>query len=97
MAGSNGDRPELAAPAAPEVPPGMMMIPMNGGPSDIIIGHSVAAAMLGNLLDRDDMTFTVLLGEAMTGRRLARVRARDNGDPRPGPEDRAPAAPAKAG
>lgn len=56
--------------------PVMVMIPMGGRPSDIVIPQTVAVAMLGNLLDRDDVTFTVLLGEAMTGLRLAKVRAR---------------------
>jgi hypothetical protein len=83
---------------APELPPGMVMIPMGGQPSDIIIPVGVAVTMLARLLDRDDKTFTVLLGEAFTGLRLAAVRSRDQPDtgPRPGPEDRMPA-PAKAG
>lgn len=86
--------------AAAELPelPGMVMIPMGGGPSDIVIPTAVAVAMLGKLLDRDDATFTVLLGEAFTGLRLAKVRSRDQPapGPRPGPEDRK-LAPVRAG
>lgn len=54
----------------------MVMIPMGGEPSDIVVPVGVAVTMLGNLLDRDDVLFTVLLGEAMTSVRLAKVRHR---------------------
>jgi hypothetical protein len=86
MGAENGAaRPELA------VPEGMVMIPLDGKPSDIIISTGVAVGMLANLLDRDEVTFTVLLAEGMTGLRLAKVRSRDQAGPRPGPEDRAQA------
>jgi hypothetical protein len=86
----NGQAPVPAAPAS-SVPDGMVMIPLGGQPSDIIIPTGVAVAMLAALLERDDAGFTVLLGEAMVGLRLAKVRSRDQPGPRTGPEDRKPA------
>ena len=64
---SNGHAPAELAP---------LMIPLNGEPSDILLPVKVAVTMLANLLARDDKLFTVLLGEAMTGVRLAKVLAR---------------------
>lgn len=50
-----------------------VMIPLGGKPSDIYLPIPVAVKMLANLLEREDKLFTVLLGEAMTGVRLART------------------------
>jgi hypothetical protein len=61
-----------AGPAAPA----SVMVPVDGQPSDIVLPVPVAVTMLANLLARDDVLFTALLGEAMTGVRLAKVRAR---------------------
>lgn len=55
--------------------PALVMVPF-GPAEDDFVTLAVASKMLAGLLDRDDKLFTVLLGEAMTGVRLAKVLAR---------------------
>lgn len=88
MASANGAAAELAA--APELPPGMLRVPVEGKPAGMIIPAEVAVYMLAKLFERDDKQFVVLLGEGFTGVRLAKTLSRDQPDsgPRPGPEDR---------
>lgn len=66
----NGHRPELVAVAFGDAP-------------DDFVTLAVASKMLRGLLERDDKLFTVLLGEAMTGVRLAKVLARATPEDRP--------------
>lgn len=65
---SNGQANGQAT-AAPQV----VMIPVGGKPSDLYLPVAVMVTMLANLFEREDKLFTVLLGEAMTGVRLART------------------------
>lgn len=52
-----------------------LMVPF-GPAADDVIPLGVAAKMLTLLCEREDVLFTVLLAEAMTGTRLAKVRHR---------------------
>jgi hypothetical protein len=47
-----------------------------GPAEDDSVSVAVAGKMLAALLDREDVLFTVLLAEAMTGIRLAKARHR---------------------